>query len=129
MTMPVFPDIELALLSVLVPANPSLRFVTIMPAGELQQITTRIHRTAGANRNIGVDRPIVDIDVFGFKNDADGASTAARTIQSQLLSLMSADVSNGVVQHVSTVIGPRQLPEANPAIVRYSASYEILIHP
>jgi hypothetical protein len=129
--VPVFPDIELMLMYVLVPLNPDIRFVTVMPAGDLPRITVRVHRTAGANRSIGVDRPIVDIDVFGFRSDVDGASEAARTIQAQILSLMGVALGNGsgVIQHATTVIGPRQLPEVNPDLVRYSASYEILVHP
>jgi hypothetical protein len=128
--VPVYPDIELMLMYVLVPLNPDIRFVTIMPAGDLPLITTRVHRTSGANRNIAVDRPIVDVDVFGFSTDVNAASEAARTIQAQILSLMGIALANGsgVIQHATTVIGPRQLPEANPALVRYSASYEILVH-
>jgi hypothetical protein len=128
MTIPAFPDIELMLISYLVPANPSMRFATILPAGNPEVITARIHRTAGANRDIAVDRPVVDVDVFGQKDSMNDVSNAALLIQSQILSLMGAVLSNGVVQHATTVIGPRQLPEANPALVRYSASYEILVH-
>jgi hypothetical protein len=128
---PVFPDIELMLMYVLVPLNPDIRFVTVMPAGDLPRITVRVHRVSGAPRNIGVDRPIIDVDVFGFKSDVNSASQAARTIQAQILSLMGVALANGsgVIQHATTVIGPRQLPEVNPALVRYSASYEILVHP
>ena len=45
-----------------------------------------------------------------------------------MMSFMSKKITNGVIQHVSTIAGPRQLPEANPTYVRYSASYEIMIH-
>jgi hypothetical protein len=123
-----FPDVELELLYLLNPLEPDVRFVTVMPA-EIKGTTARIHRVSGANRNIYVDRAIVDIDVFGLKTDVTSVSLAARAIQGDILSLFSAQSLKGVIQHVTTVAGPRQLPEANQALVRYSASYEISIHP
>jgi hypothetical protein len=129
MTYPVFPDPEIMLISVLVPQNPNVRFVTIMPFGDPTKITARIRRTGGAILHVGLDRAVIDIDVFGPKTQVDSVSAAARSIQSQMMALMSAVVSNGVIQHTSTVTSPRQLPEANPNLVRYSASYELSIHP
>jgi hypothetical protein len=129
MTVPVFPDVESMLLYALVPLEPDIRFVTVIPADVSSGIIARVHRISGANRNIGVDRPIIDIDVFGPKNQAGNVSAAARDIQSDLLSLMGVAVSNGVIIHVTTTVGPRQLPEANTTLVRYSATYEMQIHP
>jgi hypothetical protein len=128
-TMTEFPDVESALLYALVPLEQDIRFVTVMPAGDSDIITARIHRISGANRDIYVDRPIVDVDVFGPKSDVGSVSAAARRIQSDILSFMSLTITNGVIQHTSTIAGPRQLPEVNPAYVRYSATYEIQIHP
>jgi hypothetical protein len=127
--VPAFPDAESALLYALVPLEPDVRFVTVMPGTLNGNIIARVHRISGANRNIGVDDPIVDIDVFGPKAETGSVSNAARDIQADVLSLMGKVVPNGVIQHVTTVVGPRQLPEANPDIVRYSASYELHIHP
>jgi hypothetical protein len=127
--VPVFPDVENAMLYALVPLEPDIRFVTILPAGGYDGIIARVHRIAGANRNIQVDRPIVDVDVFGPKAQAGNVSAAARNIQSDLLSLMGKKVTNGVIIHVTTTAGPRSLPEVNPDLVRYSATYEISIHP
>jgi len=129
MSVPTFPDAESALLYALVPQEPDIRFVTVMPAGDLTGIVARVHRISGANRNIGVDNPIVDIDVFGPKAETGSVSNAARDIQGDVLSLMGTVVTNGVIQHASTVVGPRQLPEANPDVVRYSATYELHVHP
>ena len=123
----VFPDIESMVLYALVPLNPDVRFVTVMPM-DIQGITARVHRISGANRDIGIDRPVVDIDVFGYKSQAGNVSAAAREIQSDILSLMGTEVFNGVIQHVSTIVGPRSLPEDNPDLVRYSASYELRVH-
>jgi hypothetical protein len=56
-------------------------------------------------------------------------SIAAREIQASLLGLGGIQVENGVIQHVITINGPRRLPEVNPALARYNASYEVRIHP
>jgi hypothetical protein len=129
MTVPVFPDAESMVLYALVPLEPDIRFVTVLPAEITDSIIARVHRISGANRNIGVDRPIVDIDVFGPKADVGSVSAAARDIQSDILSLMGKAVANGVIIHVTTTAGPRSLPEANPNLVRYSATYELQVHP
>ena len=124
----VFPDAESALLFALVPVFPDVRFLTYMPAGELVKTTARIHRISGANRDIYIDRPIVDIDVFGLRVDIGNVSTIAREIQACLLSLPGATIMNGVIQYISTVNGPRSLPEVNQDLVRYSATYEVKLH-
>lgn len=129
MTFPVFPDPETMLMYALVPQNPDFRFVTVMPYGDPAKITIRIRRTGGAIANVGLDRSIVDIDVFGPKAQVGNVSAAARDIQSQIMSLMSAITPNGVIQHAVTVASPRQLPEVNPNLVRYAATYELNIHP
>jgi hypothetical protein len=124
----VFPDIESALLYALVPLEPDIRFVTILPAGDSEEIIARVHRISGANRDIYIDRPVVDVDVFGLKTDVGNVSAAARRIQSDILSFASKIIPIGVIQSASTTVGPRQLPEANNLYVRYSATYEIRIH-
>jgi hypothetical protein len=124
-----FPDPETMLMYVLIPINPSTwRFVTSLPAGDSSDIVVRLKRSGGVNRNIGIDRPVIDIDVFGPKSQVGTVSAAARTIQSQILSLASAVVSNGVIQHAFTVVGPRQLPEVNQNYVRFNATYELQTH-
>jgi hypothetical protein len=130
----IFPDVEVMLLYVLVPLNPSMRIVTRIPAGDPDKVTVRIKRTSGANPNIGIDNAAVDVDVWGLKSQTGNVSVAARTIQSQMLSLMSAVVKDaggnqvGVIQHVITVSSPHELPEVNPNYVRFAASYELRVH-
>lgn len=123
-----FPDAESAMLYALVPLFPDFRFVTIVPAGDLEQITVRIHRTSGANRDIYIDRPLIDIDVWGFRSEAGIVSAAARDIQSEILSFMSRKITNGVIQRASTIAGPRPIPEVNTDLVHYGATYELQIH-
>jgi len=120
-----FPDAEIELLSVLGPKFGSYRFSTKLP-GSFTGIAVRIHRISGANRDITIDRPIVDIDVFSTTGEAD-ASTAARAIQAALLALAGTQTTNGVIQRVATVNGPRWLPDANQNIIRYGATFEIYI--
>lgn len=123
-----FPDVEVALMFALVPLEPEIRFVTVMPA-QITLITARIKRISGANRDIWIDRPVVDIDVWGFSSAPQDASQAARDIQADLLSLRGIQVQTGVIQHVITSVGPRPLPEVNTDLVRYNAAYEVMIHP
>lgn len=127
------PDVEAALLFALVPREPDIRFVTVMPAGDLAMITARIRRVSGTvGRHIWVDHPIVDIDVWGQLDQdvtAMDVSIASRNIQADMMSLMSAQVTNGVIQHVNVISGPKAIQEANQKLVRYNASYLVRIHP
>lgn len=127
MTVPVFPDAEIALLYLLGQAFTEYRFVTSMPA-EVTDTIIRIHRISGADRGHMTDHPIVDIDVYSPKHI--DASTAAREIQSALLSTRGAETLNGrvVIQRAITINAPRQIPEANPDITRMGATYELSIH-
>lgn len=122
----VFPDMALELVAYLAGKFSTYRFATSLP-GTFSQVTVRIHRISGANRDIRVDRPIVDIDVFSPTGEGD-ASTAARDIQSAILSMRGVSTMNGVVQRAITVNGPRWLPEANTNLVRYGATYEFQVH-
>jgi hypothetical protein len=132
-TITPLPDVEAALMFALVPMEPNIRFVTSMPAGELAAITARIRRASGGGARGGgswwVDQPTVDIDVWGLSTQAMNVSTAARNIQADVMSIMGVQLMNGVIQSVLTISGPRQLPEANPTLVRYNATYEVRIHP
>lgn len=132
-TVSIFPDVEVMLMYVLVPLNPGMRIGTKLPSGDPTKITVRIKRTSGTNQNILIDSPVVDVDVFGPKAQTGNVSLAARTIQSQMLSLMSAVVLDanqnvvGVIQRVTTVQGPRELPEVNQNFVRFAATFELRV--
>jgi len=127
--MTTLPDVESALMFLLVPQFPSYRFVTSMPAGDPTKITVRITRVSGAPQGFWVDQPTVDIDVWGFRSDTMSVSIAARDIQAFLLAQLGVSVTNGVIQRIVTISGPRQLPEVNQKLARYNASYEVRIHP
>lgn len=127
------PDVEAALLFALVPMEPSIRFVTVMPAGDLPKMTARIRRVSGTvGVHMWIDHPVVDIDIWGQIDQGYGyteVSQAARNIQADMQSLMSAQVLNGVIQHVTVVSGPKFVPEVNTNLVRSNASYLVRIHP
>jgi hypothetical protein len=124
-----FPDVESALMFALLPEFPEYRFCTILPAGDPTKIISRITRTTGTNKRIWVDEPTVEIDTWGFRSNIMDVSIAAREIQAFLLGLMGVQVTNGVIQHITTINGPRPIPEANQTLYRYNASYEVRLHP
>jgi|SRR5580765_2919349 len=132
-TVTPLPDVEAALLFALIPMEPNVRFVTVMPAGDLPKITARIRRVSGTvGRHIWVDHPVVDIDLWGQDNKGYGyteVSQAARNIQADMQSLNSAIVMNGVIQHVTVISGPKFVPEVNVNLVRSNSSYLVRIHP
>src|ERR1700746_1426399 len=121
------PDVEAALLFALVPMEPDIRFVTVMPAGDLPKITARIRRVSGTvGTHIWMDHPVVDIDIWGQIDKGYGnteVSQAARNVQADMQSLMSAKVMNGVIQHVTVISGPKNVPEVNPGLARNNAAY------
>lgn len=127
------PDVEAALLFALVPMEPNIRFVTVMPSGDLPRITARIRRVSGTvGRHIWLDHPVVDIDIWGQTDKGYGynqVSQAARNVQADMQSLMSAKVQNGVIQHITVISGPKFVPEVNSKLVRSNASYLVRIHP
>jgi hypothetical protein len=127
------PDAEIAILYALGQMEPNIRFVTIMPTGDLAKITARIRRIGGTmGRHIWVDHPVIDIDIWGQTNKgftmAD-VSAAARSVQADMQSLNSAKVLNGVIQHITIISGPKIISEENKNLVRNSATYLVRIHP
>ena len=133
--VPLFPDIDQLLVSFLggetfANTTPATRVVTVLPLHmeELPGPVVRVTRTAGTNRTLFTDRPIVDVDVFATTWGA--ASLAARQAQNAILFTLRGTVRpEGKVQNATTVIGPRWLPDINPALFRFSASYEFSTRP
>lgn len=128
------PDIELLLakwirVSVMPasPPNPSF-LVSVDPdltADEIARIV-RVSRISGTPRNIAVDRPLVDIDVWTRTYDDSKAvsgiiCTACRGIRN----LVTAE---GIVQQVAVLNAPRFIPDINQEFVRYGATYEFFTH-
>lgn len=120
-----FADVEVELFGYLGPKFSALRLCTDLPS-QISATTVRIKRISGANRDLLIDRAIVDIDVYSPTSEAD-ASTQARAIQATLLAMTGTQTSNGVVQRVATINGPRWLPTDNQSLTRYGATYEVFI--
>jgi hypothetical protein len=130
--IPVFPDVELMLVAGLTPLMQSVlgdngvRIVTILPAS-ISVPTLRIKRISGASRTIALDRPILDFDVFWSSYGQ--ASLVARQASASLLALRGQILPvNGVVSNVNVVQGPRWLPDPDPNLFRFNASYEVYTH-
>ena len=96
-------------------------------------MTARIRRVSGTvGVHMWVDHPVVDIDIWGQIDQGYGTnevSLAARNIQADMQSLMSAILPNGVIQHVTVISGPKNVAEVNTKLVRNNASYLVRIHP
>jgi hypothetical protein len=120
-----FADVEVELFGYLAPKFSGLRFSSSLPS-QIAVTTARIKRISGANRDVLIDRPIVDIDVYSPTSEAD-ASTQARAIQAALLALAGTSTPNGVIARVATINGPRWLPTDNQVLTRYGATYEVFI--
>lgn len=122
-----FPDIEQLLVAYLDEVLDE-RTLTDLPA-DLDQIlpVVRLTRVSGADDDYKLDRPIVDVDVYA--KDRAGAFGLARRVQALLrFELPTVICPGGVVTAVSTIVGPRWLPDANTNLRRVQATYEVVAH-
>lgn len=128
-TLKPWPDAEQVMLVGLTPliqaVYPTARIVTELP-GTITVPTIRVKRISGAQRDIIVDRPILDVDVFW--TDYGTTSAISRQITASLLSLRGLKLMNGVISNVNVVQGPRWLPEPDPNLFRFGATYEAFTH-
>lgn len=120
-----FPDIELLLIGWLQPLFPAVRFATELPAA-ITETTVHVTRISGAARDIRVDRPIADIDVYAL--DHATSVSVALGIEALLRAARNVVTEAGVLLSVTTVNGPRWLPEPNPDLRRRSATYLFHVH-
>jgi hypothetical protein len=140
LSVKLFPDAELLLINWLpvplaaalaqigINAEPQVTMDLPLPApGAAFPLIVRVTKIAGKNISRFVDRPIVDLDVFGPVFD--DVATTARVIQNLLLfSLTGQTTPDGTVSLITTSNGPRWLPDVNQNLTRYSATYEIHTH-
>ena len=127
-----FPDVEVLLVAY-VGGRLDVRACTELPAADLlntQLPVVRIQRISGANRDYRLDRPIVDVDVYGATR-AQAASVSEQIRDLLVNGLQYADSvqPTGVVTSVETVIAGRWLPDPDTSLRRYNASYELCVHP
>ena len=122
-----FPDIEQLLAAYL---NDVLdeRVLTDLPSN-LDQIlpVVRVTKVSGSDDGFKLDRPVVDLDVFA--KDRAAAFSLARRVQALLLfELPTVTCPGGVVTAVTTIVGPRWLPDPNTALRRVGATYQVFAH-
>lgn len=122
-----FPDIEQLLVAYLHEVTDK-RVLTDLPAN-LDQIlpVIRLTRVSGADDDYKLDHPIVDVDVYA--KDRVGAFDLARQVQGLLrIELPTVTRPGGVVTAVSTIVGPRWLPDTNTNLRRVQATYQLVTH-
>lgn len=124
-----FPDIEVLLLNFFAtreePDIVACRFETDIPSVLVETgCDVRVNRITGTNRSMFVDRPLVDIDVYG--KDRDAVVRTALLIQKVVLYDLRGYCSpDGNIGETKTSNGPRWLPEKNQQLSRWGATYEM----
>lgn len=74
-----------------------------------------------------LDRPVIDIDCYaGTRGQAQDMAEQVR--HALRWTLPGSHFDGTVFTRTRTVVGPRLLPHANPAVRRYTANYELLLH-
>jgi len=131
MTQP-FPSIETLMalwlptqVGVHVTAESWADFTGDPPAGELPLIV--LDRVSGADLDPKMDRPIIDIDVYG-RTRAEAQDLAEEIRFALRDTLPNLIVDNVVFTRTRTIVAPRSLAHGNPLIRRYSATYELVLH-
>lgn len=121
-----FPDIEVLLVAYL-EAQTGRRTLTDLPAN-LDEIlpVDRVAASSGDDDGFRLDRSIVDIDSYAA--DRAAASANAGEVRGLLLNVRGERQPTGVVTGVRTVTKPRWVPDPNPNLRRYTASYLIFAH-
>jgi hypothetical protein len=122
-----FPDIEVLLVAYL-SGKTGRRVVTELPAdldSELPVI--KVACGTGDDDSFRLDRSVVDVDVFAA-NRSSAASLADGVREFLLEDLHTAPRPTGVVTGVRTIAKPRWVPDPNPNLRRYTASYLVFAH-
>lgn len=124
------PSIERVLVAWLPARIGGVRVTAELPANHPLPIVA-VDRIAGADADYKLDRPVVDIDVYG--SDRAQAQGLAEEIRHQVRhELPQQTVVVGdlavVITRVRTIVAPRSLPHANTGVRRYTASYELYVH-
>lgn len=122
-----FPDIEVLLVAYL-KAETGERALTDLPAN-LDEILPVIRVTCvdGDDDTFRLDRSAVDIDVYAATR-AGAAALSGQVRELLLTDLHGNPQPTGVVTGVRTLTKPRWLPDPNPNLRRFHASYRVFAH-
>lgn len=86
-----------------------------------------VTRFGGADRNVVIDQPVVQLDVFAAT--ADRAEELAEELRTaMLIKLPRHEFSGAVVCGVATFAGPQLMPWASTNVWRVSARYQVTVH-
>ncbi len=86
-----------------------------------------VTRFGGADKNIVLDQPVVQIDVFAAT--ADSAEDLAEDLRTAMRMKLPRYVFDGaVVTGVATFAGPQLVPWSSSNVWRVSARYQITVH-
>jgi hypothetical protein len=123
-----YPDIE-QLLTAFYKAETGKRAVTELPS-DLEQIVPviQVARIASPAR-YRLDRPLIDVSVWTLK----GQRAACSALAQQVLDLTVRDLVGlrrpaGVVTAAAVDVAPYWLPDPNPNLCRYLATYRLAAH-
>jgi hypothetical protein len=121
------PDIE-ALLVAYLTDRTGTRTVTDLPA-DLDEILPvyRVACAGGGDDGFRLDRSIVDLDSFAATRAA-AAAKADEARELLLTDLHTVPQPTGVVTGVRTITKPRWVPDPNPNLRRFTASYAVYAH-
>lgn len=114
-------DIEKALVAWLADQT-DVRCATDTPPN-LAEKFVKVVRVGGTDDALSVDKPVVDIECFATTRG--DASDLARKVQRLLRFRGETSVTGGWMRQASTVSGPALRPQANPALWRFGATYQI----
>lgn len=123
-----YPDIE-QLLVAFYKAETGKRAVTDLP-GNVEEIVpviqvSRVPSSAGYR----LDRPKVDVNVWTLKSQRSACSTLAQDVLDlTVLTLAGPRRAQGVVTYASVDTAPYWVPDPNPNLCRYLATYQLAAH-
>lgn len=119
-------DVE-AMLVTYINTRRGVRTVTELPADLSSLPVVQVRRIAGGDRDVVIDTPIVDVDVFHV--DRSTAHILAEQIRTDFRTNLTGYKSGtGVVALVETINGPYWVPYDNTNLRRYTASYRVTVH-
>jgi hypothetical protein len=122
--LPPFPDVERVVADAFadVATSAAAEVVTVLPA-DLQSALPIIRvRRLGGGDDRWTDRPRVDVEVYGPSREV--AKPLALSLQARLLSFPIA-TGHGVIDRVSTEVGPQEIPYTDQDIRLFPATYRL----
>lgn len=125
-----FPDVEVLLVDYL-NTQTGRRTLTDLPA-DLEEILPVEQVTGGPGGDDGFRLDAATVDVDSWAADRAAAAANAEQIRGLLLDLrgqrLTSGPTTGVITGVVTLTRPHWVPDPNPGLRRYTASYQIYAH-